>query len=281
MFCITFSTLLADAKTQLRAQDLPASDAEYLLAHAAQKNRAYLYAQGDEFVPDNTLQCFNHYVAERLQGIPLAYIIGQKDFWNVTLSVGPGVLIPRPETEQLVELVLAQCDHTHPLTILDSGTGSGAIAIALAREYPIWQVFACEKNAQALHYANQNIQKFAPKVGLIQSDWLSAITPNTLDVIVANPPYVDLTDSAIEKNVRTYEPASALFSDNRGLHAFETITLQAVSTLKPNGQLFFEHGYQQAPPIRNILTQAGLTHIHTHRDLSGHDRITTATLLSP
>jgi len=245
-------------------------DAELLLASVVGKDRTWLMTWGDKLLSSSDLDQFEALVQRRISGEPVAYILGTQAFWDVDLRVTPAVLIPRPETEALVEWAIA----LNPSNIADLGTGSGAIAIAIARELKHAQVAAFDLSDQALEVARQNAAVFAPRIKLHQGSWLSAYSGHPFDLIVSNPPYIDESDDQVAGNVRAFEPHVALFSDDSGLKDIRTIAQQSRAHLTAGGWLLFEHGLEQGEAVRRILTDLGYTAVETRKDLAGHDRLT-------
>jgi len=214
----------------------------------------------------------------REQGEPLAYILEEAHFWTLKLKVTPAVLIPRPETELVVERCLHHLS-SEPATVLDLGTGSGAIALAIASERPDINVTACDVSPAALEIAHNNMLVLQLKnVILMNSDWWNGLPVRRFDVIVSNPPYIDLDDQHVQKDVRMHEPHLALFSRQDGLHALQTIIQQAPDFLHPGGWLILEHGWQQAPKVQELLESHGMRSVASHSDLAGHLRVTEAQL---
>lgn len=221
-------------------------------------------------------QQFSHYqesIERRKKGEPTAYIIGEKDFWSLTLKVTRDTLIPRPETELLVELALQRIPETSDFKVADLGTGSGAIALAIAKERPQARVWALDMSEGALTVAQENAEHNKIKnVALEQGSWLSNWQHGQLDMIVSNPPYVAPNDPHLADLV--YEPVTALVAEDNGLSDIYTITQQAIQHLKPNGFLLFEHGYDQGSAVREILQSAGFDQVETVKDYAGQDRVT-------
>lgn len=266
---------LARAAQQLeRAVEAPQLDAEHLLAHALGTSRAQLLARLDASMTAATLATFEAAVARRIEGEPLAYILGEWEFWSLPLYVSPAVLIPRPETELLIEWALPLLRSKAAPLIADLGTGSGAIALALARECAQARVTGVELSTDALAVARGNAQR----LGLAHVEWLHADFAQALstlrgcDLIVSNPPYVAAGDPHLQALTR--EPALALVAGADGLDCLRTIIAQAMPALAPQGWLLVEHGYDQGAAVRDLFAAAGYTRIETRRDLSGQERAT-------
>jgi release factor glutamine methyltransferase len=249
-------------------------DAEVLLASVMRCSRSQLAAYPEREVDALSQALFIASIDRRLQGEPVAYITGTKEFWSLPLVVTPDVLIPRPETELLVELCLARFDASAK-RIADLGTGSGAIALALAKERPQWQVIACDASAAALEIARVNAQR----LGLLNIDfrlghWCDALQGGRVHGIVSNPPYVDATDPAL-RNL-TYEPRSALVADQQGFADLYAIASAAHVHLHAGGLLMLEHGASQAAQLARFLTRAGYVEVECRCDLAGLDRVSIA-----
>lgn len=249
-------------------------DAEVLLAALLRGNRAQLAAFPEKPLDPLTAALFEAGV-ERLQaGEPLAYITGVKEFWSLPLVVSPAVLVPRPETELLVELCLARLDAA-PRLVADLGTGSGAIALALARERQAWRVIATDRSSRALEVAGINRERLKlPQVELREGSWTEPLAGETLDAIVSNPPYIDARHPALA--ALRHEPGSALVADDEGYADLLTIAQGGRQHLRPGGLLMLEHGTGQSARLGRELAALGYQAIESHRDLAGHDRVTLA-----
>ncbi len=250
---------------------MSSADLRLLLCHLTSKDSAWLYAHLDHVLSQEDVNQINHWVDEMSRGKPLAYITGEKDFWTLKLKVNEHTLIPRPDTEIIIETILLL--NLSPNKILDLGTGSGAIALALATEYPSASIVACDYSNEALLVAQANAQlNHIDNVKFIESDWFDGIDKCTFDLIVSNPPYIDTNDPHLID--LAYEPLSALVAEDQGLADFKTISEQATEFLQPDGILMFEHGWQQSEAVRMILNDTGFTDVTTQKDLAGHDRVT-------
>ncbi|NVK20950.1 MAG: peptide chain release factor N(5)-glutamine methyltransferase [Kangiellaceae bacterium] len=255
--------------------DNPRLDSELLLAHCLQKDRSWLKVWPERELSQQQISAFHELLARRKQGEPIAYILGYKDFWTLTLKVTADTLVPRPETETLVEQALLKIStqseaKTH---VVDLGTGSGSIALAIASERPYAKVFAVEFSLPALRIAQENAQQNQiDNVEMIHGSWLENWSYGELDVIVSNPPYVEEGDPHLHH--LTYEPYQALVAGEQGLADIKTITQQAVSCLKSGGWLMFEHGYDQALKVQAILTENGFCRVQSVNDLAGQNRVT-------
>jgi release factor glutamine methyltransferase len=255
--------------------DHPARDAEVLLLHVLQVARSHFHAWPERTLTASEQQAYAVCIERFQRGEPVAYIIGHREFWSLDLTVTPATLIPRPETELLVETVLATLAKTAALTVADLGTGSGAIALALATERPHWEVHATDISTAALAVATTNAMRLAlTNVTFHAGDWCAALPPVRFDAIISNPPYIALADSAIERRVKASEPHTALFAGADGLSAIRQIIAMAKDHLHPGGYLFLEHGSLQAEAVRCLLEKAGYTKIGLHTDLAGLARVT-------
>lgn len=249
-------------------------EAQVLLGQALGQSRAWLIAHGgDPLAPEQT-SAFADLFERRWSGEPIAYILGEREFYSLNFKVTPAVLIPRPETELLVELALERLPADRPGRVLDLGTGSGAVAVTLALHRPQADVVAVDQSAAALEVARKNAQRLgAGNLRLIQSDWYGALDAEKFDLIVANPPYIAAADPHLAQGDLRFEPAAALASGADGLDDIRTIVRGAAAHLKPGGWLLFEHGYDQAAACRDLLVQAGFEQVASAADLAGIERI--------
>jgi len=251
----------------------PDIDARWLLAAAIEKPSSYLFTW-----PEKALTLAQHQQAEawlqrRLQGEPVAYILGQQEFYGRPFKVTPATLIPRPDTEILIDQVL-QLLPTSPLTVADLGTGTGAIALTLALERPAWQLHAVDNSAAALAVAEQNKQLLAVhNCVLQQSDWLAQIT-GRFDAILSNPPYIDAADPHLQQGDVRFEPSSALVAEEQGLADIQHLVVEAQHYIQPGGLLMFEHGYNQGCAVATLMREAGWLKVQTVKDYGGQDRVT-------
>lgn len=269
----TIATALLWAKTFLSPRDF-FSDAEILLAHTLRVTRSYLLAFSERALSADEFAEFQKLVERRVQGEPVAYLTGHKEFWSLDFCVTPDVLIPRPETELLVEQVLQKVQGEKKI-IADLGTGTGAIALSLAHERPHWEIYATDASVAALAVAKLNAERLqCQQVQFRAGVWCSALPDLKFDAILSNPPYIAHDDPDIEDNTRRYEPSMALFANDEGLQAIEQIAKEARHYLLPNGYLMLEHGLHQALAVKNILEKFGYTQVDLHKDLAGLDRVT-------
>jgi release factor glutamine methyltransferase len=253
-------------------------DVEILLSFVLNKARSYLLTWPEKKLNDEQLLEFSKLLFRRTNGEPIAYITGTKEFWSLPFTVSQVTLIPRPDTETLVELVLELYGDNEFVTCLDLGTGTGAIALALASEMAMWKIEATDFNNDAVKLAQLNANDLnLSQVNIYQSDWFDKIsTTKNFDIIVSNPPYIDSEDINLSQGDVRYEPKSALVSTEQGLADIKHIANKARSFLKTNGQLFFEHGFEQGHAVRTILVDLGYDNVQTRLDLNGHERITWA-----
>lgn len=254
--------------------DSPRLDAEILLAHVLAKPRSYLHAWPERRVGEADARRFARLLDRRLAGEPVAYLIRRREFWSLELAVSPATLIPRPETERLVELALARLPADRAVRVADLGAGSGAIALAIAWERPRAQVVATDISAGALAVAAANARRLGiTNVVLRQGDWCAALAGERFDAILANPPYIPADDPRLATGGLAWEPRSALAADGDGLGAIRTIAAQAAAHLHPGGWLLVEHGWDQSEQVAGLLRAGGFTAVTGYRDLAGHLRV--------
>jgi release factor glutamine methyltransferase len=275
---LTIAGLIKNAVAQLQAvSDSPLLDAEVLLAEVLEKPRSYLYAWPQQQVAAADLQAFEQSLQRRSAGEPIAYITGHREFWSLDLIVSPATLIPRPDTELLVELAL---QHIAPATrsaIADLGTGSGAIALAIARERPQACVVASDISAAALAVARINAARLKiVNVRFVQGDWGEALHGAMFDVIVANPPYIEDNSPYLLCGDVRFEPRQALTAGADGLSALRIIIEQAAAHLQTGGWLLFEHGHEQGAAAGELLHSAGYINVSDFADMAGHSRVSIA-----
>lgn len=265
--------LVEGARRLALASDTARLDAELLLAHVLGVSRAWLMTHGHA-APDGTQ--YRNFLERRAGGEPLAYIVGFKDFWTLCLIVTPAVLVPRPETELLVERALALVS-APAAVVVDLGTGSGAIALALARERPAWRVTATDASAEALAVARANsIELDLTRVELLLGHWFEPLTERRFDLIVSNPPYIAANDPALAHPALKREPQIALSPGEDAMIALRAIIQDAPRHLTRRGWLLLEHGATQAHEVALALVSHGFTHVRSHRDLAGQERVTEA-----
>ena len=273
---VKIDTALADATERLRnVSDSPMLDAELLLARALDVPRTYLVAHPEDSLDPAAVERFFSAIERRSDGLPLAYISGEKEFWSMTLFVSPDTLVPRPETEVLVQQALQRIPDGESFAVLDLGTGNGAIAMAIARERSNCTVTATEISDSALAVARENANRHAlPNIEFLSGDWTAPVAGRTFDLIASNPPYVPSADPDLEH--LTYEPQMALASGADGLDAIRRISVEAKLIIKPGGTLLIEHGDRQQQEVARILSAEGWTEIRHVNDLAGKPRVTIA-----
>jgi release factor glutamine methyltransferase len=254
-------------------------DAQVLLAHALGVARTWLIAHAGDALSAGDAAAFAALVQRRRSGEPVAYITGTREFFGLSLAVSPAVLIPRPETETLVECALARLPCSGSPRVLDLGTGSGAIALAIAQARPEARVYACDASADAVAVAHANAQRLGlPNLRFFVADWYAGVPALPFDVIVANPPYIAADDPHLDAGDLRFEPPAALTPGGDGLAALRAVVTGAPARLVPGGLLAVEHGFDQAGPVRALFGEAGFLAIVTHADLAGHARVTSGDL---
>lgn len=272
----TIQQTLANAVAKLTEQpDTAALDAELLLGHVLQKSRTWLHTWPEYELSAEQIQEFDQLVARRVGGEPVAHLLGQQQFWSLDLIVTPATLIPRPETERLVELALERIPPSVAWRIADLGTGSGAIALALAKERPACNIIATDQSAAALTVAEDNAHR--NQLGNITfrlGNWFEALQDEApFDLIVSNPPYIKETDPHLQQGDVRFEPTSALKAGPDGLADLQLLIGQAFPHLKPGGWLLLEHGYDQGQAMVQLLQQAGFVQVSDYPDLAGLPRV--------
>lgn len=273
--------LVAAATRQLAHSDTARLDAEILLAHALDITRSQILARPERIADTSRQALFTGLINRRAAGEPVAYLLGEQEFWSLTLKVTPAVLVPRPETEMLVELCLSLDSDPGPdpdrmMRVADLGTGSGAIALALASERPAWQVVATDLSEQALIVAAQNAGRLGlDRVRFLAGSWCNALSAEQkFNVIVSNPPYIDPLDPHLANGSLRFEPVHALAAADKGLADISLIARQAPAYLVPGGWLMLEHGHDQGEQVKQILQDNGFEQVSTRQDLAGLDRVT-------
>jgi len=282
-FCLVGDNSIANLIFQgqqllARSSDSAKLDVEILLSLVLKKARSYLLTWPEKKLSNEQLLDFIDLLSRRAEGEPIAYITGVKEFWSLPFAVSSATLIPRPDTETLVELVLELYSDSKFLTCLDLGTGTGAIALALASEKATWTIDAVDFNVAAVKLAQSNAKNLnLSQVDIYQSNWFSEISKNKkFDIIVSNPPYIDIDDINLSQGDVRFEPKSALVANEQGLADIKYIAKNALCFLNTNGKLFFEHGFEQGQAVRTILTDLGYINARTKQDLNYCDRITWA-----
>ena len=256
----------------LRAADLDATDARALTRAALGVDDSYLAAHPAHALTAEQSDRFFGWARRRRAGEPVAYIVGEREFWSLTFRVTPAVLIPRPETELLVEFALERVAAAAAADVLDLGTGTGCVAVAIAKELPRARVTATDVSIAALAAARENAARHDASVELIESDWFDALTGRRFDLIVANPPYVADGDPHLQEGDVRFEPRAALVGGGDGLACIRTIVARARAHLERGGWLFFEHGHDQGAGCRALLQAQGYQDVFSRRDLAGIER---------
>ena len=273
----TVSVRVREAAGQLDAGLTAAErrhEAELLLCHVLGRDRAWLFAHANDALDVDAARHFDELLQRRVAGEPVAYLIGSRGFWTLDLAVSADTLIPRPETETLVEQLLARLPADQTCEVADLGTGSGAIALALASERPAWRLHAVDASEAALEVAGRNRDQLRlVNVSLHLGDWLQPLDGLRLDAIVSNPPYIEDDDPHLSQGDLRFEPRMALASGADGLDAIRNIVRQTPSHLKPSGWLLLEHGWRQGEAVRALLDAAGFAQVATVPDLEGRDRV--------
>lgn len=261
---VTPAVLLAEARKMI-----PAAEARLLLGHVLGKSAAWLEAHRDDALAPEAAAQMSALAGRRAAGEPIAYLVGFREFYGRDFVVTPDVLIPRPETELLVDLAKEKLFDRDIARVLDLGTGSGCIAVTLALELSWVSVTAVDVSAPALAVARRNAARQAAEVAFVESDWFGALPPGKFDFIVANPPYVAVSDPHLSQGDLRFEPTGALTDHGDGLAAIRRIVADAPCWLAPGGWLWLEHGYDQATAVANLLREAGFSAIEQHADLAG------------
>ncbi|MEB0949668.1 peptide chain release factor N(5)-glutamine methyltransferase [Citrobacter sedlakii] len=271
---MNFQHWLREAISQLQESDSPRRDAEILLEYVTGKGRTWILAFGETELTDAQRQQLAALLARRRRGEPIAHLIGEREFWSLPLFVSPATLIPRPDTECLVEQALARLPAAS-CRILDLGTGTGAIALALASERPDCDVTAVDRMPEAVALAQRNATRHAiTNVRILQSDWFSALAGNQFEMIVSNPPYIDEQDPHLSQGDVRFEPLTALVAGDQGMADIKHIIERARGVLMPEGMLLLEHGWQQGTAVRDAFVRAGYHDVETCRDYGDNERVT-------
>lgn len=253
----------------------PHFEAEILLAHALGQPRTYLFSQSNKTISATELATYDQYLRRRCQQEPIAYMFGRREFWSLEFLVNEDTLIPRPETELLIETALQMYSADTLLKVADLGTGCGAIALALASERPLWDIYATDISEAALKVAQENATRLHLKqVKLIQGDWCHALPLLGFDLIISNPPYIAAKEWENYAKFLRFEPLNALVSGEDGLVAIRQISQSAKRYLKPRGCLLMEHGFAQGGAVREVFGSEGYSNICSLSDLSGLERVT-------
>jgi len=273
----TIKQALAQASTLQEISDSWKLDAELLLADSINQSREYLFTWPSQELTQSQFKKFDDYCRRRSTGEPIAYILGRQAFWDFELIVNPSVLIPRPETELLVETALELLDVSANAAVLDLGTGSGAIALALAANSERWAVTAVDSSESALGVARENAKLLQlSNIEFIQTSWCDGLPTNRFDLIAANPPYVETGDKHLSEGSLPFEPIAALVAGENGLADIRAIAEQSRHCLKKDSWLLIEHGFEQKQAVEKILLETGYGNIECVKDLSRLDRLTKA-----
>lgn len=272
---IDIKQALMDAVNQLTKSSPSARlDAELLLGHALHQSRTYLYTHPENTLTTSQKKRYDELLSKRLAGAPMAYLTGTREFWSLPLHVNENTLIPRPETEQLIELTLTLLGDKPETRLLDLGTGSGAIACALASERPNWHILACDKSPEALHVARENASRLRlNNIDFVCSDWFESIPYQPVHAIISNPPYLEENDPHLLEGDVRFEPNLALVSGVDGLNALRYLIEKSVDWLLPEGLLLLEHGFSQGALVTHHLKRWGYEHVQCWQDVQGHDRV--------
>ncbi len=278
---MTYLEWLKQASSKLKESESPKRDAEILLGFVTNKSRTFLMAFSETELTQSQLDSLNTCLKRRQTGEPIAYITGVKEFWSLKFQVSPSTLIPRPDTEKLVEIALEYLPKV-PCEVLDLGTGTGAITIAMATERQDCLFTAIEKNEQALILAQGNAKyNGVNNAYFLQGNWYKPIKGRKFSMIVSNPPYIDSTDIHLSQGDVRFEPRSALVADDEGLADIKVIVAGATKHLNQYGWLLIEHGWKQGEAVRTIFKQNGFQLVETHIDYSGNDRVTVGRWFKP
>ena len=269
--------LTAAVERLARDHETARLDAEVLLSHVLGRPRSYLYAWPERALSDAEAASFERLVARREAGEPISHITGHREFWSLSLEVSEQTLIPRPETERLVEVALALIPENARWWVLDLGTGTGAVALSIGKERPRCRLVATDRSRPALQVAARNLRRHGSStIALIQADWCRGLSPGTFRMVVSNPPYVPKDDPHLITGDARHEPRPALDGGTDGLVAVRSIVKQAWQVLAPGGWLLLEHGYNQGKAVRTLLDENGYEAVMTIQDLAGSDRVTRA-----
>lgn len=269
-----FQRWLQQAIAQLNESESPRRDAEILLGFVTGKARTFILAFGETQLTEPQLQRLDELLARRFNGEPIAYLVGEREFWSLPLRVCAATLIPRPDTECLVEQALSRMPAS-PCSVLDLGTGTGAIALAIASERPDCEITALDLIPEAVELACDNAQRLGiTNVRVLQSNWFSALNTQRFSIIVSNPPYIDREDPHLAQGDVRFEPLSALVADDNGLADLRRLVETSRQFLEPGGWLLLEHGWKQAVDVQQLFIAAGFVEVQTCQDYGGNDRLT-------
>lgn len=271
---MNYEQWLREAALQLIESDSPKRDAEILLGYVTQRTRTYLIAFNETVLSSDELAQLSQLLTRRIKGEPIAYLVGEREFWSLPLKVSPATLIPRPDTECLVEKALEKLS-PEPTRILDLGTGTGAIALAMASERPDCHIIGVDFQAEAVALAQENATNLAlNNTEFMESCWFSSLSGYQFGMIISNPPYIDENDEHIHQGDVRFEPLTALVAGKNGFADIEIIIETARQFLTDNGWVLLEHGWQQGESVRNIFIDKGYCCVETFRDYGGNERVT-------
>ncbi len=269
-----YETALKDAIEKLKHLDNPKFEAESLLSFVLQRNRSHIIAFPEKIIDEVLYAQYLDLINKRSLGIPHAYLVGEKEFYDLTLKVTPATLIPRADTELLVETALSKMDNRAIYNVIDMGTGSGAIALTIKKHRPHANVYAVDQSIDALVVAKENAERLNLSVEFIQSDWFSNVFIKEFDLIVSNPPYIEKQDQHLVGDGVKYEPIFALVAEDDGYSDLYHLIEKSWSVLKDGGWLMMEHGFEQGSKLRDAFSTFGYSNVETLKDLGGNDRIT-------
>jgi len=271
---MTYQAWLKQAIASLKESDSPKRDAEILLSFVTQKSRTFIIAFAETELNTNEYRQLEQLLVRRQQGEPIAYLVGEKEFWSLPLLVSPATLIPRPDTERLVELALTYLSSSS-VNVLDLGTGTGAIALAIASERSNCHVIGIDIQPDAVALARKNAERLhLHNIAFLQGSWFSPLSGQAFDIIVSNPPYIDETDLHLNQGDVRFEPKTALVAEQHGLADIEFIINHSRTYLNQSGWLLIEHGWQQGERVKELFLQYGFNQIITEQDYGGNDRVT-------
>ena len=272
---LTIAELLTQIKQKYSVEMLPQNEVEMIFAKVLELSRAQIKAWPEKVIAPTQCKQIENYCARRANGEPIAYIFSEREFWSLNFYVNKSVLIPRHETENLIEYCLTQYDKQSRINCIDLGTGSGAIALALASEFPNWNILAIDRCIEALSIARFNGEQHkVTTVNYVCADWLTAIQVHSVELIISNPPYIGKDEIYLQQGDLPFEPQHALVAENEGLADLYQIITQAKQVLRVNGKLILEHGHEQGLAVRECMLKHGYQKIETIQDYSNLDRFT-------